>query len=120
MFLSSQEIFNKVATHLRTQGVQSLSDDGTCLYRSPDGLKCAIGCLIRDEFFDLAWNFESIYHRDVQEALVNSGVSANVDFELLAALQLTHDVDEPETWSSSLHAIAIRFDLEDPDYTEDA
>ncbi len=39
-----------------------LADD-TCAYRSPDGKKCAVGILIKDEF----------YGPDLEGALVSSG-----------------------------------------------
>lgn len=45
----AQEIFNKVATHLLTQGKRSVASDGSCMYRGPEGTKCAIGCLIEDD-----------------------------------------------------------------------
>lgn len=48
--MTPQEIFDTVATHLFAQGKQAVSD-GACVYRAPDGSKCAIGCLIADEFY---------------------------------------------------------------------
>ena len=48
---SLQDIFDFVAAHLMTQGVVSEDQNGQCVYRSPDGLKCAIGCLIPDDAY---------------------------------------------------------------------
>ena len=48
---SLQDIFDFVATHLITQSVVSEDASGQCVYRSPDGLKCAIGCLIPDDAY---------------------------------------------------------------------
>ncbi len=48
---SLQDIFDFVAAHLMTQGVVSEDASGRCVYRSPDGLKCAIGCLIPDDAY---------------------------------------------------------------------
>lgn len=51
--MTPQEIFDKVATHLFTQGVQSRNKNGgTCLYRGPNNTSCAVGCLIPDELYD--------------------------------------------------------------------
>ena len=50
-YLTNQEIFNKVSNHLIAQGKPSVSKNGNCLYRGPRNLKCAIGCLIPDEFY---------------------------------------------------------------------
>ncbi len=49
--MTKQEIFDTVALHLIKQGKKSVNDIGRCLYRSPEGLKCAIGCLIPDEVY---------------------------------------------------------------------
>jgi hypothetical protein len=48
---SRQEVFDKALTHLRAQGKPSLNPKTIwkCQYRSPEGLKCAVGCLIPDE-----------------------------------------------------------------------
>lgn len=51
--MTAQEIFNTVVAHLRQQKKRAMvynEDNGLaqCLYRAPDGLKCAVGCLIPD------------------------------------------------------------------------
>jgi hypothetical protein len=54
--MEEQEIFDKVATHLFTQGCRSAVDPdalfGACLYRGPNGMSCAVGVLIPDELYD--------------------------------------------------------------------
>ena len=49
--MNRQEIFDKIYLHLIEQGRKSIDSDGQCMYRSPDGDKCAIGCLIPDELY---------------------------------------------------------------------
>lgn len=52
-----QEVFNYVAKHLFTQGKQArvkntlYPDNTKCAYRNEDGLKCAVGCLLDDEYY---------------------------------------------------------------------
>lgn len=46
---TKQEVFNRVITHLVSQGQQSVNVDGLCLYHSPSGTSCAVGCLISEE-----------------------------------------------------------------------
>lgn len=46
--IDRQEIFDTVVNHLMTMPRQSAIDGG-CLYRGPDELSCAVGCLITDE-----------------------------------------------------------------------
>ena len=48
--MTDQELFDKVVTHLRTQGKQSTGSHGGCMYRNAEGLTCAAGCLIPEEF----------------------------------------------------------------------
>lgn len=48
--MDAQEIFNKVATHLFTQGSPSLTLNG-CAYRGDGGNKCAAGPLIPDKIY---------------------------------------------------------------------
>ena len=49
--MKAQEIFDTVATHLFRQGHQAI-DNGTCLYRAPNGDMCAVGVLIPDEYYE--------------------------------------------------------------------
>lgn len=46
---TKQKWFNQVLRHMRKQGKKSVDVGGNCLYRGPDGLKCAIGALLPDE-----------------------------------------------------------------------
>jgi hypothetical protein len=54
--MSAQEIFDKVVEHLAKQGKRARiavsPGDFRCKYRTPDGLKCAVGVLIPDELYD--------------------------------------------------------------------
>jgi hypothetical protein len=48
--LSNQQVFDKVWDHFITKkNPPSIRDDGRCVYRGPDGSKCAIGIFIPDE-----------------------------------------------------------------------
>jgi hypothetical protein len=49
--MTSQEAFDTALAHLREQGAICRGDDG-CLYRGPDGRKCAIGALIPDDMVE--------------------------------------------------------------------
>ena len=53
--ISAQEIYDTVARHLFSQGRKAAVRIGgvySCVYRGPRGLKCAVGCLIRDDEYD--------------------------------------------------------------------
>jgi len=49
--MRAQEIFDTVATHLFTQGRRAITIDEQCAYKTNDGLKCAVGCLIPDDMY---------------------------------------------------------------------
>lgn len=61
--MKRQEIFETVAKHLFNQGEQALSPgSGYCRYKTPDGLKCAVGILIPDEQYDEVLEEKDVSH----------------------------------------------------------
>ena len=61
-FKNGQEVFDHVINHLVTQG-QRCYDAHTdvCLYRSPEGMSCAVGCLMSDEEYHPDMENEEVY-----------------------------------------------------------
>ncbi len=114
--MTDQETFDKVVKHLFTQGRRSTApDNGACMYRSADGLKCAIGVLIPDEKYDPSFEGMPItrlgWLPNFEVPIRNLG--------LLDSLQRVHD--EPQSWNergptdymvSKLKGIAEDFKLE--------
>ena len=49
--MSRQEMYDLMMAHLRNQKVRSETKSG-CMYRGPNGLKCAIGALIPDSMYN--------------------------------------------------------------------
>lgn len=49
--MNRQQIFDKVATHLFTQGHQAIKLSRCCYRTNIEGEACAIGCLIPDEVY---------------------------------------------------------------------
>lgn len=120
--MTNQEIFDKVATHLLTQGKRSETVAGDCAYRGADGTKCAAGVLIADEFYRP--EFEGIaitvdrngddlepQAERVRQALFKSGLKEWDQLRLVRALQKVHDREEPEDWCAALLVLADHFDL---------
>lgn len=108
-----QEIYDRVAEHLLTQQKRSIGELGACVYRSPEGLKCAVGCLISDEAYSPKIEGTYVREQSVQEALRESGVkplTEQVVF-LLEGLQACHDDFYPEDWGGRLWSVANRFEL---------
>jgi hypothetical protein len=87
-----QSVFDTVVAHLRKQGKQSLSwprkaRAGRCCYRGPRGLRCAIGVLIPDEFYDKKFEGKTVSQLHCGERL---GLPTD-NIALLTCLQEAHD-----------------------------
>lgn len=106
---TAQQLFDTVVTHLRAQHARSQSADTlTCLYRSPDNLKCAVGALIPDEVYapDMECSlYTLIFYKG---ALLTKELHAefSTHFDLLQRLQTTHDKVEIEDWENEFKNIA--------------
>jgi hypothetical protein len=114
--MKAQEIFNVVSAHLLTQGVRAVrgGDDPDqarmCMYRAPNGAKCAAGVLIPDSAYSpsmegknssaLIEDFRGVLPEFMDE---NSG--------LIRRLQSVHDVYEPHEWKQKLNDLAYEYGL---------
>jgi hypothetical protein len=96
-----REIFDTVKQHLLTQNKQA-KVGVHCKYRLGD-LKCAVGCLIKDEDYIsiiegnglgyIARSYPEMFmHLDLDETKIT----------LLSQLQALHDDCAPETWAKGL------------------
>ncbi len=106
MLMSKQKIFEKVITHLIKQGVRSVSPDIGCLYRGPNGTKCAIGCLLTDKIYssDMESNNVSGLISDFRNMLPKYIVENE---EFLSELQHLHD-DYHNWGKNGLKRLAIK------------
>jgi hypothetical protein len=109
--MNRKEIFEKVKTHLLTQKEWSRGSRG-CMYRGPNGLKCAIGALITDECYNTELEGRSADAYEVVEALKCSGIEVGPgDTHFLCQLQGIHDANSPDRWPGILNDIAKEYDL---------
>src|SRR5437899_3188379 len=116
---TNQETFNTVVEHLRRQGRQSIRGH-SCLYRGPEGTKCAAGWLIPDD----------LYQPEMEGTLVGAGAGRNGDerpetlnavsrvlrelghdLELVRHLQSIHDVGTPDEWERRFCDLAQTFNV---------
>lgn len=130
MAMTLQEIFDVAVTGLLKQGKKSMQTTGACAYRGVEGCKCAVGFLIKDEFYDRIMDVDTMSVRTttVEAALVNSGVleGCNVHgFEaldeaqgrevmrlrLLGDLQYVHDQEFKGNWKEGFLGIADNYRL---------
>jgi len=116
---TKQEVFMQVATHLLKQNAQSIkvrgdgSSSNHCAYRGNDGLQCAVGCLIPDQFYTPGLEGHDVHDNAVREALLDSGIDMHDDdiADLLSSLQQMHDNYAPTDWRTKITKIGERFGL---------
>ena len=92
---TKQETFDTVVRFLRTQGRGSFKPHPKykgmkfCMFRSPDGCKCAAGCLIPDELYDesMEGNGSLMFPGAGRDIIVREGH----DLDLVTRLQHAHD-----------------------------
>lgn len=120
MPMTKQEVFDKVARHLLTQRVKAVTSMYTltpkCVYRSENGLSCAIGCLIPDSLYTSA--IEGTPVRGGSGTLLltvlrkaNVPVDNYADVSFLSDLQGVHDLCPVEAWKDQLLQVAVRYEL---------
>lgn len=106
---TNQEIFDIVAVHLLTQGKKSLAgiNNSSCVYRDPNGRKCAIGVLIADEHYSEELERKSVWTNEVVAALEKSGFDTEPPrLNFLDELQRIHDGYAPAEWRRMLVSLA--------------
>lgn len=119
-----QEIFNRVVKHLRQQKVRAYNDQMCCYRTVKDGktLKCAVGCLIRDEDYKpemegaiFALDSTSIVTQDIVLAVVK-GIGyelTTTEGKLLRELQTVHDghIEGISHWEAAFEVVAKSHNL---------
>lgn len=113
--MNAQEIFDKVVSHLLTQGCKSYDSlTETCRYRGPNDTKCAIGCLITDEQYR-PWMESATLNKLLDPNIFGGPERQYLDAQfawmkphqkLLQQLQDCHDGLPPSHWETRLCWIA--------------
>lgn len=118
--LTEQSIFDTVYRHLLTQRKKSQVGVGTglhtCVYRSPSGLKCAIGCLFTDEEYKPDMEANTNFGGDV-DALIEHNMLPErlIPFSyFLLELQDIHDKVDVCNWAARLADLASDHNLTIP------
>lgn len=118
--MTNQEAFNRVWDHFVVKkGKPSMSKDGNCKYRGPNGAKCAVGVLIPDEAYRESYDSDGGYslYTLISDPPVSS-VLCGVTPGLLFAMQHVHDAsakalrrDFHSMVEQGLRELAVVYDL---------
>jgi hypothetical protein len=106
---SAQEVFDIVVNHLFTQGRPAYDGVQGCMYRTHDGLRCAVGVLIPDDLYDKA--FENNQSNFVIQKLFDANLANWREHEdILIRLQIIHD-NCPKTEKGTFNLAFLDTDL---------
>lgn len=120
--MSLKDLFNDVKTHMLKQGMKAIDEQGNCCYKTESGLKCAIGCLIPDNLYDLCFEGKGVGavvgfsngnsdNYPVRNYLMNKysvDSFANMHY-LLFKLQCIHDTMSETEWGFELDKLEAEF-----------
>ena len=128
--MTLQEIYDKVKAHLIAQGRPAMcvltGEEGytgatgspirgeVCMYRAPDGAKCAAGCLIPDEKYHPSMEGKTLYVvlREYPDAL--GFTPTPYQLRLICVLQGIHDrnTDNRDKVQALVRAVGREWGLE--------
>lgn len=122
---TAQELYETSVKHLRKQKQKSYKtlpngehgEQYACQYRSPDGHRCAIGCLIPDSDYK-----PEMEGKDLDDLLRGDLLPLKLAAEfhkhrrMLALLQFVHDQKPITDWESQFRMMADDFKLKYPSH----
>ena len=101
MLTTDEGVFEFVKQHLLNQGQKSISST-SCFYKQSNGLSCAIGCLIENNFYNDDLEFKNGDDPIVIDAVRKSIPNWVVNVTMLTDLQNVHDEYGPDEWEYEL------------------
>ncbi len=109
-------MFDIVWAHFKANGFKPSVDGNACVYRAPDGNKCAVGALIPDEKYRPGFETWPIATSEddytARVAIANATGAAPADLPFLRAMQRAHD--ERADLQARLSYFAVRHNLKVP------
>ena len=104
MLTTDEGVFEFVRQHLLNQGQKS-EGVSSCFYKKNNGLSCAIGCLIENEFYVDNLEFKNGDDTIVIDAVKKSLPNWVINKNMLLDLQVIHDEYEVEEWEFRLQEL---------------
>jgi len=100
-FADAEDVFFFIVRHLANQNARSTFHGHGCVYRNPEGLKCAAGCLIADD------EYSKEFENKTWKALRDAGEVPIEHADLINSCQTVHDNFDPEEWEKVFLGMAI-------------
>jgi hypothetical protein len=109
----NEKLFRISADHLILQGRKCIlhpdeygkfKSTNNCALRNKEGLKCAVGALISDEYYNDGLEAFNVYTNHIKKAIASSqGIpEGEVNSTMIWSLQIIHDDLDPSEWSQEL------------------
>lgn len=126
MSLNRQQVFDNALNQIRAQNYARSfdADRGCCMYRGPNGVKCAIGVSIPDEDYARVKDDIEEQKAEVVIRLLPELFDGSVDEDFVNELQIIHDEGpgeanknyahgplNPKTFESQMRAFAKEYNL---------
>lgn len=112
--LTKKTLFEKVKKHLLSMKKPARDSDGICFYRTEDGKKCAIGCLLtKPEAKKLEGS--SVDSDKARRLLGRLGISSKL-IPLMCGLQRVHDKFDVRDWPDQLNRVAEFHEINTEDH----
>lgn len=122
--MTTQQIADRVVHHLLTQNKRATVEFDypfpfskkypTCRYRTPDDLKCAVGCLLPDDRSRVSVVEGYPVDSNAIKTLIDETIGRPLTFNeiaLLVRFQGIHDQVEVADWPTALQGLCEEYDL---------
>ena len=110
--MDKQEVFDEIVTHLRKQECAAQDNSSLCMYRTQSGLKCAAGCLIRDEEY-APWMERRLFNSILMNEQAPKSLVDRLEEHgnVIMRMQRIHDDYQPIQWEEQFQKVAEDFGL---------
>lgn len=88
-------LLTQIKDFLVTQGKPSTNEEGDCLYRGPEDLKCAVGCIIPDELYKESFENCSVDHNHLEDLVKELSNLYDIPlYKLIEDLRVTQSIHD--------------------------
>jgi hypothetical protein len=119
---TQQDIADIVIPHMVKQNCKSTptphsSSWTSCMYRGHNNTMCAVGCLIKEQFYNKKLEGSNVMSFEVIKALKSSGVcTSQFNMDLLKDFQRIHDSIHPDFWKQQFELVIQKYNLKMPKF----